>query len=138
MESESEKFGHSRWLRHVYPDRVARDPYDVLRDNVSLKLEEQIAWLTDQMRRGGLAGDGLVNLAANLLVEQALALQRQHSPDGYEAMVTNIFLGDPSCPKGRAWVLEYSNLMNKKSQLKGFLLGAGLTFMALGLTILVM
>ena len=84
------------WLRHVFPERFRCQSADLMLDDVQLRMEE----LTGRVARAislmqGPAPAEANNMAVNLLVREALALQRDRSPEGYRSMVASLIMADP-------------------------------------------
>lgn len=85
---------YNPWLEHLSPE-----DHDTShgKDAVRFFIEEKVADLTSRLvREHNLSPDLASAYAANLIVSQALAVQREASPDGYQLMLTSLAIDDPA------------------------------------------
>jgi hypothetical protein len=86
----------SPWLRHVFSDNP---PEFTGLDVVQIRLEEEVARIALAIERAYPdeipSPEVARSWAVNLLMEQALVLQRQHSPGGYKTMLSHLVTWDP-------------------------------------------
>ena len=86
---------HSPWLRHLRQD--VRQPWDVTMEAHQEILEVQMLGLArDIQAQHGVTPSVGRQTATNLIVAEALELQRQHSPGGQAAMVGALLSADPA------------------------------------------
>lgn len=92
---QSEVDYRNPWIRHLDPNPVRQD-FDVVREALQERLEAQVAGLAADIRKHGRAESESLAVAVNVLVVEALALQRAHSPGGYATMLTQLVAHDPA------------------------------------------
>jgi len=83
------------WLDHLRPGMPSPEVLE-LQERIRGDIERRVSELAGRLsREGGMETALASSVSACLHVHQALEVQRDASPDGYRAMLTALFLGDP-------------------------------------------
>lgn len=113
------------WLRHVFPERFPFDPSDMTRDALQVQLETLIGAISAAViKQHGTDRQTADSAGANMLMGEALALQRQHAPKGYQAMLTSLVTHDPIMSELRSDLLSEVRKAGKQGFRRGALLCA--------------
>lgn len=92
------------WLEHLNPETDSDSNH--ARDTVRLFIEQHVSSLTHRLiTEANLEAKDAAAYAANLMVSQALAVQREASPEGYRLMVSSLAVEDPALSDLRSDIL---------------------------------
>jgi hypothetical protein len=89
-------------------DNKSEDPWHMFKDIISLKLEEHITKVANQIheQHPKMSQKDAQNLAINLLMERLLVLQKEHTPESQKAMIINLFIYLPELKDFRSEVIQ--------------------------------
>ena len=85
------------WLKHIYPESHINNHNYIASEIISFRLEELMSHIfaMSEKNESGSDANAIRTIAANLIVEQALIIQREHSLAGYKSMINNLLSEDP-------------------------------------------